>query len=63
MPRAYVFESDTQRAISNKASGSNLPSPRKGSWKSVGTIDDVAKPGLIGFDAALFEEQGYQVLP
>jgi hypothetical protein len=63
MTTGYVFEAGSQKAITNEANGSNLPSPKQGSWKFVKKVDDVNQPGLIGFDPAIFANQGYQLWP
>jgi hypothetical protein len=63
MEKGYVFQAGAQQAISNKSDGSNLPPPKVGSWKAVKTVNDVNKPGLIGFDPTAFAKQGYQIVP
>jgi hypothetical protein len=63
MTVGYVFEAGAQKAITNKADASNLSSPKIGTWTPVKTVDDVNKPGLIGFDPELFAKQGYQIWP
>jgi hypothetical protein len=63
MTAGYVFEAGSQLAITKEANGSNLPSPTQGSWKFVKKVDDVNKPGRIGFDPAIFAKQGYQIWP
>jgi hypothetical protein len=63
MTTGYVFEAGSQSAITKEADGSNLPNPKQGKWKFVKKVDDVNKPGLIGFDPVIFASQGYQLWP
>jgi hypothetical protein len=63
MTIGYVLEAGNQSAITKEANGSNLPSPKQGSWKFVKKVDDVNKAGLIAFDPAVFANQGYQIYP
>jgi hypothetical protein len=63
MTKGYVFSAGVQKAFTKQADGSNLPAPKIGSWSATKTIDDVSKIGLIGFDPAVFEKQGYQIVP
>jgi hypothetical protein len=62
MTTGYVFKAGKQTAISNDPTGSNLPAPKQDAWKLEKTVDDVNKPGLIGFDPVAFEKQGFQIV-
>lgn len=63
MTVGYVFASGAQKAITKEQNGSNLPAQKLGTWQFVKKIDDVNKPGLIGFDPRVFNAQGYQIWP
>ncbi len=63
MTIGYVFEAGSQKAVTKEADGGNLPPPKLGSWSFLKKIDDVTKAGLIGFDLAIFQKQGYQIWP
>jgi hypothetical protein len=63
---AYVFTHKAQIAVTGRLDGSNLPTLGKGvgvEWQALRRVDDVNECGVVGFDRAVFDQQGYQVLP
>lgn len=61
--RGYVFKAGAQLAITEVVEGNNLPAPKTGRWTFEKIVEDVNAPGLIGFDPAAFERDGFQIWP
>lgn len=63
---AYVFTHEDRIAVTGRLDGSNLPTLGNGvgvEWRALRRVDDVNECGVMGFDRAVFDRQGYQVLP